>query len=164
MQARSHPLSFAKYTQHFPKYSTVVFLYKASSPPSRENRWRDISYCIGQGWQEWRGGGWQTRTSFFVGPGVEWRTDGRVKFAWRLVCVSNFTHAHIQQPREQFGQSAWEGRRGAADNKRRRFRHKSRPWIPARIFASERKKKGRIGGGRARGVGPSTTAKLIRQA
>lgn len=32
------------------------------------------------------------------------------------------------------------------DNKRRRSRHKSRPRIPARIFASERKKKGEEGG------------------
>lgn len=102
-------------------------------------------------------------SSFFVGRGVEWRTDvrtdertvgrsdgrtdGRVKFAWTLVCVSNFTHAHIQQQcTETVGASGEKGsgragaRGEAVDNKRRRFRHKSRPRIPTCIFASEQKK------------------------
>lgn len=116
-----HLFSFAKYTQHFPKYPTLVFLYEAFSPPSPESpstRHRLLDRTrVGKNEEGGEGEGegaegWQIRTSFFVGRGVEWRTDGRVKFAWTLVCVSNFTHAHIQQPREQFGQSAEGGPKG----------------------------------------------------
>lgn len=112
-----HLLSIPNISQNIPHWSFCTRLSLLRPPRARR---RDIGCWIGQGLARMKreGGegegaeGWQIRTSFFVGQGVEWRTDGRVKFAWTLVCVSNFTHAHIQQPREQFGQSAEGGPKG----------------------------------------------------
>lgn len=65
----------------------------------KERKGSGIGRLRGGGWPV----GWAGQTVKFLLCRGRWiacrGTDGRVKFAWTLVCVSNFTHAHIQRYR-----------------------------------------------------------------
>lgn len=170
-----HLLSIPNISQNIPHW---VFLHEAFSPPSPESpstRHRLLDRTrVGkneEGEGRGRKGGRYGLPSLSARESNGGRTDG-LNLHGRLSAFPISRMHTFSSPGNSLGSRRREGRRGeVTDNKRRRSRHKSRPRIPARIFASERKKKGRgdrrEDGGRmerARGVGPSTTAKLIRQA